>query len=101
MLSRSGVAEPITSVSSLALRRHSSAHSQKPRMLSRLPSPVCEKFVPLMVDSAAVSRPVRWAPLPFRYSSTTGFFFCGMMLDVPATLSGKSINPNSGVHQTK
>ncbi|MNJ70972.1 hypothetical protein D3C77_674680 [compost metagenome] len=57
-------------------------------MLSRLLSPEWVKWVDLTVDSAAPVRPIRWPVLPRRYSSTAGFFFCGMMLDVLAILSG-------------
>src|SRR5690606_34936144 len=80
---------------------HSCADSQKPRMLSRLPSPVWVKLVPLMVAAEATSEPSTWPVRPLRYSRTTGFFFCGMMLEVPATLSGKSMRANSWVDQTK
>ncbi len=70
-------------------------------MLSRLPSPVWVKLVPLMVAAEATSEPSTWPVRPLRYSRTTGFFFCGMMLEVPATLSGKSMRANSWVDQTK
>ncbi|CAB3659517.1 hypothetical protein LMG26840_03240 [Achromobacter dolens] len=66
----------------------SSQASQQVRVLSRLLSPEWVKWVDLTVDSAAPVRPIRWPALPRRYSSTAGFFFCGMMLEVLAMLSG-------------
>ncbi|MNT85634.1 hypothetical protein D3C72_2258210 [compost metagenome] len=68
-------------------------------MLSRLLSPECVKWVDFTAVSAADVSPIRWEVFPRKYSRTTGFFFCGMMLDVPAMLSGKERNPNSGVDQ--
>ncbi|MNI54021.1 hypothetical protein D3C73_1088850 [compost metagenome] len=64
-------------------------------------SPVWEKLLPLMVMLAPINKPTICPLRPFRYSNTVGFFFCGMMLDVAATLSGKSIRLNSWVLQTK
>jgi hypothetical protein len=69
-------------------------------MLSRLLSPVCVKCVPLTVTRDVVNRPTIWALLPRKYSSTAGFFFCGMMLEVLATRSGNARRPNSGVDHT-
>ena len=69
-------------------------------MLSLLPSPLCVKWVPFTAVMEAVNSAIRWLVLPFKYSTTTGFFFCGMMLDVPATRSGKWMSPNSGVAHT-
>ncbi|KAG0909580.1 hypothetical protein G6F32_016878 [Rhizopus arrhizus] len=66
----------------------SSQASQQVRVLSRLLSPECVKCVDFTVAKAAEVKPIKWPVLPRRYSNTAGFFFCGMMLDVLAMLSG-------------
>ncbi|CAB3883258.1 hypothetical protein LMG3481_03370 [Achromobacter deleyi] len=89
MRSRLGATCSTSSCISSSAFSASSQDSQHVRVLSRLLSPECVKWVDFTVDSAAEVSPIRWPVLPRRYSSTAGFFFCGMMLDVLAMLSGK------------
>lgn len=73
----------------------SSSASQAQRKAALLPSTVLVKLVPLTPTKAATCAPSTVAARALRFSSTTRFFFCGIMLEVPATLSGKRSVANS------
>ena len=64
-------------------------------MPSRTLSRPMEKLEPLTADSAPASAPMLRPASARKYSSGSMFFFCGIIDDVPAMLSGKLIAPNS------
>ena len=49
--------------------------------------------------SRPVRLPISRPALPRASSATSGFFFCGMMLDPVDQASASVAKPNSGVHQ--
>ncbi|MNV47608.1 hypothetical protein D3C71_1394810 [compost metagenome] len=89
MRARFGSTRSTSSLISASDLSASSQASQHVRVLSRLLSPECVKWVDFTVANAADVSPIKWPVLPRKYSSTAGFFFCGMMLEVLAMLSGK------------
>ena len=53
--------------------------------------------MPFIIVSRSTSAPVSWPALPRSSSSTSGFFFCGMMLEPVQKESGSLTQPNSVV----
>src|SRR5829696_3704214 len=62
---------------------------------SRCASKVFVKWLARAQAAAEAKAAATCAAFPFRCSMTTGFFFCGMMEEVPQTESGKSTAENS------